>query len=316
MTQVLVFGGNTGVLASRIALRLANAGHQVLFADSQLDTPHPSITRNPIKVMDLVAMSTAVTNVDAIISCIESNPALISGSASALFNALRAGTDKRVVLFSSMAVYGDAEGVITEQSPLMEGDAYANARIKAELLAKESTNTMCLRCGVEYGVGSERWSALIGRLLLSKRLGDLGSAGDGYCNLIHLDDMVTAAIHALNLEGSGSRVFNLSNRNFITWNEYLIRFGLALKAVPLRRIGSRRLKIEKLLGAPLKVIEKVMGPSTVRSLHLPEPITGSMLHAFDQRIVLDSILAEQQLGMIWMDLDEGLRSAAQWVRNA
>lgn len=316
MAKVLVFGGNTGVLASRVAHALANDGHQVLFVDSRLDVAHPAIEQRPFKITDAVAMSTAVSNMDAVISCVESDPTLINDSSVALFSALRSCPDKRVVLFSSMTVYGNVEGVVTEQSAFIEGDAYANARIKAELLAKTSSNTVCLRCGIEYGAGSERWSGLVGRLLLAKRLGDLGAVGDGYCNLVHMDDVVTAMILALNLNGSGNRFFNLSNRERVTWNEYFVRFAIALQAVPVRRIGSRNLKIEKLLGVPLKILEKVIGTSTAKSLHIPAAITGSMLHVFGQRMALDSTLAEQQLGMQWTALDDGLRSAAQWVRNS
>lgn len=313
MAKVLVFGGNTGVLASRVAFGLASEGHRVLFADSRLENLHPLIEKSAMKITDVADMASTVAKVDSVISCIESNPALISESASALFSVLRNTADKRVVLFSSMAVYGDVEGVVTEQSPLVAADAYANARIKAELLAKTVSNTVCLRCGVEYGPGSERWSGLIGRLLLAKRLGDMGAIGDGYCNLVHMHDVVTAMIRASALSGTGNRIFNLCNSRRITWNEYLIRFAIALQAVPVNRIGSRRMKIEKLLGVPLKVLEKIIGASVMQSLHLPAPITGSMLHVFNQRVALDSTLAEQQLRMQWMPLDDGLRSAAQWV---
>jgi nucleoside-diphosphate-sugar epimerase len=267
----------------------------------------------PFTITNTDHVKAAVGSVDAVISCVESNPRLITDSANALFAALKSQSDKTAVLFSSMSVYGNAEGVVDESFQTAATDAYSAARIHAESLASSTSNTICLRSGVEYGPGSLRWSGLIGRLLRSRRLGDLGAAGDGYCNLLYMDDLVQAMVRSLQLQTVGNQTFNLCSSERVTWNHYLVRYARALRAVPVKRIASRRLKIETKLSIPLKIAEMAVGSKWTERLHIPAPLTSSMLSVFSQRLLLNSSKAEQILGMKWTPLEEGLKKAAQWI---
>jgi nucleoside-diphosphate-sugar epimerase len=317
MKRVLIFGGGTGVIAEQVANALAaTAWATPVFADVVRPASlHVAVEHVPTNITDSIAMAKVLDGVDAIVSCVESNPELVGGSAAALFGAIRERNDVRVVLLSSMAVYGGATGVVNERAPVVQDNPYSTARVKAEILAAAHPDAVCLRSGVEYGPGSERWSRMIARLLLSRRLGDLGAAGDGYCNLLFMDDLVNAIVGAVQLQTTQQRVFNLCSNERLTWNEYFVRYALALRAVPVRRIGSRRLKIEKKLAIPLKLAELGLGSSMANRLHLPAPITSSMMSVFNQRIGLDVTNAERVLGMQWTPITTGLQSAAQWVRS-
>ena len=58
-------------------------------------------------------------------------------------------------------------------------------------------DAVILRPTCVFGPGSTQWTTRIARLLKARRIGDLGSAGDGGCNLAFIDDVVAAVLAAL-----------------------------------------------------------------------------------------------------------------------
>jgi nucleoside-diphosphate-sugar epimerase len=216
---------------------------------------------------------------------------------------------------SSMAVYGPAEGSIRESAPLAGTDPYARAKIATEQCAAGYAAAVILRPGIVYGPGGPQWTRRIARWLFARRLGDLGAAGDGCCNLLYIDDLVKAITQSLRLADVEGRAFNLAMAQPPTWNDYFIRFARALGAVPVARIGRRRLQLEtKLLAPPLKIAEILCARAGLRASRLPEPIPPSLLRLCRQEIRLDVGAAEESLQMSWTDLDQGLQRAAGWVR--
>src|SRR5580704_2533645 len=212
-----------------------------------------------------------------------------------------------------MSVYGDVSGSVDESAALRpELGPYAAAKVAAEQASAAYPNTVILRPGCVYGPGSPQWSARIAELLMARRLGDLAANGDGCCNLVHVDDVVTAITRALQLPEARSAVYNLSTPEPPTWNEYLVRFARALKAVPVRRISPRRLKIEaKLLAPPLKILEMALRIARLR-WPVPPAIPPSLLKLMQQEIKLDVRRAEAELGLRWIPLDVGLNDTAGW----
>jgi nucleoside-diphosphate-sugar epimerase len=203
---------------------------------------------------------------------------------------------------------------VSEQGPTpADLGPYAEAQLEAEKLAASYPESIRLRPGCEYGPDCVQWTALIARRLMQHRLGDLGAGGDGYCNLLFIDDLVAAILKALQMPEARGRVFNLAMPSPPTWNDYFRIFAKALGAVPLRRITRRRLAIEtKLLAPPLKIGEIVASRAGLGWLRLPPPIPPSLLRLCRQEIRMDVRSAQEQLGIRWTDLDSGLRSAAQW----
>jgi nucleoside-diphosphate-sugar epimerase len=200
---------------------------------------------------------------------------------------------------------------VSESAQLL-GDLgpYSVAKIEAErqLLAVRP-DAVILRPGIVYGGGSPQWTQRIATLLRQHRLGDLGPLGDGYCNLVHVTDVARAVESGLKLGRGGC--FNLSLREPPTWNQYFVRFGVALRYVPVARLGARRMKLEtKLLAPPFKILEILAGRLRIRSKLLPPPIPGSLLRVCAQEIKLDTRAAERELGLAWLDLEAGLREAA------
>jgi dTDP-4-dehydrorhamnose reductase len=255
----------------------------------------------------------SLSGVDGIFNATVGSPHAVIAAARALYSATQeASASMRIVQLSSMTVYGSVEGVVYESAAVSPdlGD-YASAHIDAESIAAGHANSVILRPGCEYGPQCPDWSRRIARLLLAHRLGDLGSAGDGFCNLVYIDDLASAALASLRTSDIGGQAFNLAMPSPPTWNEYFIRFGVALGAVPIRRISARRLKIEeKFLAPPLKAAQLVAHKFKIQTPFLAPAVTPSLLRACRQEIKLESAKAQSALSMSWTPLEEGLSTAA------
>ena len=267
-----------------------------------------------LDITDAAALRASLENAWGVVNCITSSVGAISGGAAALFAAARALSDPpRIVYVSSQSVYGEASGDVDEASPPVGSlSAYGAAKVAAEREAAGAPSVVILRPGIIYGPGSSQWSERVAEWLVHHRLGDLGRAGDGYCNLVYVDDLIDAIMRALEGAGLSGKTFNLSLPQPPTWNEYFIQYAKALGAVPVSRITRRRLAIEtKLLAPPLKILQMLAQKSLPRaSRFVPEPIPPSAAQLFRQEIRMSVRAAETTLGMRWMGLREGLAAAA------
>lgn len=260
-----------------------------------------------------MAQPAALAGVDAVVNALGEDPQAIADGAQRLFDAAQAFPALRIVHLGSMVVYGAASGVVDESSPLSaELGPYAAAKLAADALARTCPNAVCLRPSAEYGAGSRPWSEDLGRLLLAGRLGDLGAAGEGQCNVVHVDDVVQAIVAALRAPDAAGKVYNLSAPGPLSWNEYFRRYGraLGLQAVPV--IGPLRWKLERLLAPLLKVVE-VLGRKL--GFRTPPLVSPSLARLFVQTIRLDSQRAERELGIVWTPLEDGLAEAAASLRD-
>jgi nucleoside-diphosphate-sugar epimerase len=276
-----------------------------------------TITRLEFDATDEVALGNALHAADAVVNCIAGSAQTIASGAQVLLAAAaRQSIAPRVVHLSSMAVYGAATGVLAESAPLHGEDPYALAKIAAEAHCAGYSQAVVLRPGIVYGPRGRQWTERIGRWLLAHRLGDLGAAGDGWCNLVYVEDVVAAIAQSLRLPGVAGQAFNLAMAQPPTWNEYLIEFARALGAVPVARIGRRQLQIEtKLLAPPLKIAEILCRKAGIRTARLPEAIPPSLLRLCAQDMRLDVGRAEQLLQLRWTGLEDGLRQAARWFNQ-
>ena len=256
--------------------------------------------------------------VGAIVNCVAGDSGTLVSSSRAVAAAASGNADVRVMHLSTMSVYGSAEGLISESSPLRADlGPYSEAKLAAEEAAKAWPRTVIFRPGCVFGPDSEQWTVRMARLLLSYRLGDLGTAGDGYCNLVHVTDVVQAIARALETPAADGQAFNLSTPNPPTWNEFLTGFATALRAVPVQRIPSWQLRLEtKLLALPLKIAEILGRKLKLDASRIPPPLPPSLLRLMSQEIRLDTQAAETGLGVRWKPLGNSLEEAAHWYRNA
>lgn len=308
MIRVLVLGAN-GFVGSRIVTALQASGWAQPVAG----------VRRPIAGEHIVLDATRTESVrdamersDAVVNCVAGSAETITGNAAALFTAADR-TGKHVIHLSSMAVYGSQKGLVAEDATLL-GDTgpYARAKVQAERMSEAcATRVTVFRPGIIYGSRSPQWTLRIARLLRQRRIGDMGVAGDGCCNLVHVQDVVTAVLTALQQgEERRHRAYNLAMPDPPDWNGYFIAMAKAMNATPVHRVTARRLRVETgLLAIPLKIAEKLSGE------RLPPAITPGLASAWRQSLRLDASRATQELSISWMPLSSGISEAVAGLND-
>jgi nucleoside-diphosphate-sugar epimerase len=269
---------------------------------------------------DATQLAAALKDFDAVVNCVAGDAASISEGMQALVNAALKEGCPRIVHLSTMSVYGPAEGLINEDAPCDPGLGwYGRAKCEAETSLQEFVRrggeAVMLRPGCVFGPGSELWVGRIGRWLQSGRLGDLGIAGDGWSNLVHVDDVCQALLVALQLPVTPGElpVFNLAAPDSPRWNDYFVDLALELKATPVRRISRRQLQVDSWLGGPpLKAVERALKFLGSSSRRIPEALPPDLLRLWAQHIRLDSHAATEKLGLTWTPYATGLHDSTRW----
>lgn len=266
------------------------------------------------------AMRAALCNADAVVNCISGSNQTMIAATQALCDAARANPPNRIVHLSSMSVYGAATGTVREdQTPVAPLSSYGEAKIACERIilkyVHDGGNAVIVRPTCVFGPGSTQWATRIGRLLKAGRIGDLGSAGDGCCNLAFIDDLVAGVTRALSAPGASGRAFNVSNESTPTWNQFLTHFARALGATPVKRISRRRLNLESKLLAPVRRIADVGLHRIGVATSLTEAITPSLLALMGQDIRIDCSAAAVALSLPQTPFEQMIASAAEWLNG-
>ena len=316
--KVLVLGGS-GYVGARLCAMLRDSGTATpVCASFRQKTGGPDHTR--VDTRDPDALRQALASVDAVVNCVAGSASAIAEGARVLTQAARSAGCRRLVHLSSMAVYGTAEGRLAEDAPV-DGSLgwYARAKCEAEAhvaaFAAQGGIATVMRPGCIWGPGSELWVGRIASFLQARRLGDLGIAGDGWSNLVHVEDVCRAICAALRREDAdaGSRIYNLAAPDSPRWNEYFVDLALAIGATPVQRLAPWRLRVDTMLfGPPLKVAE-ILGRKLARNARLlPAPMPPNLLGLWERHLQLDSTRAEQELGVQWTPYALTLQQAASW----
>lgn len=310
--QTVVVLGAGGFIGRRVVDALAASGwaQPVAVARRIAAVPlHPAARKVAIDASDESALAPVLVGAAGVVNCIAGEPAGIVQSGRALLAvAARMPAPPRVVYLSSLAAYGGADRTVDEDSPLRDDYSdYGTAKARVDQLAAEQSFAVRLRPGIVYGPGSPWWTDRIARLLVARRLGDLGAAGSGYCNLVHVDDVVAAILAALRTPAAAGQAFNLGSPDAPTWNDYFARYARALEAAPVAHISGARLQMElRLLGLVFKLRERVTGNDAVPAIR--PWLTDLCRLAVRMRVER----AEQVLGLKWKPLDQGLDECARW----
>ncbi|MFZ3142330.1 NAD-dependent epimerase/dehydratase family protein [Polaromonas sp.] len=321
--KVLVLGGS-GHIGNRLL--------EILASNFFPDVP-TGATRAPVRsgskgidwirldTCDLADLTLALRRFDAVVNCVAGDAHSISAGAQVLVQAALSAGCPRIIHLSTMSVYGPVEGTVGEDAPLNPGLGwYGRAKCEAEQhiseFVHEGGHAVILRPGCVFGPGSELWVGRIGRWLRAGRLGDLGVGGDGWSNLVHVDDVCQAAMAALKLPLKAGElpIFNLSAPDSPRWNDYFVDMALALQFTPVRRIGRRQLQLDAwLAGPPLKLAQKAFRQAQFLPSSLPAPLSPGLLRLWAQHIQLDAQQASQKLEMAWIPYAAGLKSSAGWL---
>ncbi|MBG9390106.1 NAD-dependent epimerase/dehydratase family protein [Caenimonas aquaedulcis] len=316
--KILVLGGS-GYIGSRLCAMLSSSGWATPINGSARRNV-PGIENRRVDTRDKGSMFEALRGVDAVVNCVAGSADAIASGAAALTHAAIEADCQRIVHLSSMSVYGSQQGVLNETAALDPTMGwYAKAKCESEerfrAFASTGGSVVTFRPGCVWGPGSELWVGRVSRWLRAHRLGDLGEAGDGWSNLVHVDDVCAAIEAALRLPQPVGQVrtYNLAAPDSPRWNEYFTDLALATGATPVKRIHPRQLKVDAfVLGPILKAAEIGLSKLGRDVAFLPDPLSPGLVALFDRHLKLDSQAAERDLGLKWTGYDTTLRQAALW----
>jgi nucleoside-diphosphate-sugar epimerase len=320
--QPVVVIGAGGFLGRRLLQRLVeDEAFRPIGAARRPQAEAGNIEWRICDATNLASVAAAVGGATYAVNCVAGDAKTIVTATRNLCTAAQSAGLRRIVHLSSMAVYGTATGLVDETQPL-DGSSgwYADAKVTCEALIRDFVgaggDAVILRPGCIHGPHSEQWTGRIGRLLRQHRIGDLGAAGDGVCNLIAVDDVISATITALQRPQAAGQAINLADPDPGTWNEYFIRFALLIGATPVSRITPLWLKVEtKLLAIPLKIAQ--VGATRARLAGFAaEPVPGSLVALWQQDIRLDHRRADALLAFPRTPPAQALAAAAAWFTTA
>jgi nucleoside-diphosphate-sugar epimerase len=317
--KVLVLGGS-GYIGSRLCALLADSGWATPVSASARGKGTSGVQSLQVDTTDAASVSRALQGMDAVVNCVAGSGRAIAEGARVLAAACAKAGYPRIVHLSSMAVYGAREGAVRERSPVDPSLGwYARAKCEAEQhvtsYADAGGTAVILRPGCVWGPGSELWVGRIGRYLHARRLGDLGADGDGWSNLVHVDDVCGAIAAALRmpLAARQTRTYNLAAPDSPRWNEYFVDLALAIGATPVQRISTTRLKIDAWVGGPaLKLAQTALSRAGRSPRNLPDPLPPGLLGLWHRHLRLECETAQRELDVRWTPYPDALRQSARW----
>ncbi len=316
--RVLITGAH-GFIGGATARRLGeDPAMEILAASRSARAPQGRILPVQLDLRDSVSLDRALQGVDAVIHCAYADRATtVEGTRNLVAAAQRNGV-RRLVHLSSIAVYGQASGEVTESHPRIPstGDDYAAWKAAAEEIceAAPEIGTVMLRPTIVHGAGSGLWVTKMARRLEAGAIGDLGAAGEGICNLVHVRDVAEAAVAGLTGQPGA---YNVNGDEPITWNDYFARLARAT-GLPLPHLSPATLRRRALAAFPIKVVARLLPPlrGALPAALLETPLTAEQA-LFALRATYPAALAAEGLG--WsprIGIDEGIAEGAAWWLQA
>jgi nucleoside-diphosphate-sugar epimerase len=308
--KLILVTGATGTIGPGVIHVLHQAGYQI--RSFSVDTPASGIFPQNVEVLigdvtDQAAVQAAVQGVDAVVHMaallhiVNPPPELnekyervnVGGTATVVEAAIKAGV-RRVVLFSTIAVYGASEGhVLNEMSPTNPETLYAQTKLAAEQFVLNARNTSgqplgtVLRVGAIYGLRIKGNYEQLIRALARHRFIPIGN-GLNRRTLVYNNDIGRAAILAISHPAAAGRIFNVTDGRFHTVNEIIKSICSALGRKPPR------------FSLPIGPIRGVVGliEKCAKVIGIKIPITRETVNKYLEDIAVDGSLIQKELGFV------------------
>jgi len=320
--------GATGAVGPRVVAALLESGCRVrtLSLDESPDQWPDGVDAQIGDITDPAAVQLAMQGVNAVIHLaallhiVNPPPEMrekyerinIGGTAIVVDAAIRAGVS-RVVLFSTIAVYGASTGsVLTEASPIRPDSFYAQTKVNAEriVLSAKRNDGMplgtVLRLGAVYGAGIK---GNYRRLVQSLARGRFVPVGDGANRrtLVYDKDVALAAVLALKHSAAAGKIFNVSDGEFHTLNDIISRMCEALDRKPPH--WSLPVGPVRFAAALVEDMARLAG--------IKPPIMRATIDKYTEDVAVDSQRIQRELGFVpQYDLSAGWQDAVEEMRQS
>jgi UDP-glucose 4-epimerase len=219
---------------------------------------------------------------------------------------------KRLVFFSTIAVYGDSGGeILTEASPTRPSSCYAETKLAAERIVSDAQRAdgqplgTVLRLGAVYG---SRIKGNYHRLVRSLARGRFIPIGDGSNRrtLINDQDVANVALLVMREPAAAGQIYNVSDGEFHTLNQIIAAMCDALgRKAPARSFPER----------PARVVANIVG-TAARLTKRTAPISAATVAKFTEDIAVDSSRIQSEIGFRpEVDLKTGWSDAVAEMRK-
>lgn len=321
--------GATGALGPAVVEAFQTAGFSI--RTLSIDPPKAGIRCEGAEarigdVTDPAAVSSAMQDADmvihmaALLHIVNPPPSLreryvrvnVEGTATVTEAAVRAGV-RRMVLFSTIAVYGPSRGqILTEDTPPCPESDYARTKLAAEKIVLEARGEggrslgAVLRLGAVYGPGIK---GNYERLIRSLAAGRFIPVGDGSNrrSLIYDRDIGRAAVLAATHASAAGRVFNVTDGRQHSMKTIIATLCDALGRTP----PAFSLPLAPALRAAA-LAEKIL-----KRAGLPAPRAVAALSKYAEDMAVDSGRIQRELGFLpEYDLSAGWWETVREMRRA
>ena len=276
-------------------------------------------------VTDQVAVQSAMGGVDsvvhmaALLHIVNPPPELqekyervnIGGTATVVDAAIKAGV-KRVVLFSTIAVYGPSDGhVINEVSPTHPDTFYTQTKHAAEQIVLDARSSdgqplgTVLRLGAVYGSRIKGNYERLTRALARHRFIPVGS-GLNRRTFVYDKDVGRAAALAVSHPAAAGRIFNVTDGGFHTLNEIIQSICSAL--------GRRPPRLSLPVGPTRALVSLIEQGS--HAIGFKSPIVKATIDKYTEDIAVDGSIFHKELGFVpQYDLKTGWEETIREMRG-
>ncbi|HPL68178.1 MAG TPA: NAD-dependent epimerase/dehydratase family protein [Smithellaceae bacterium] len=329
VNPLVLITGATGAVGPLVVKAFLEEGHSI--RTLSLDPPPfdswpKGIDTRIGDITDSASIRSAMCGVDivvhmaALLHIVNPPPAMkhkyerinVEGTSIVVNEAIKAGA-KRIVFFSTIAVYGESYGrILTEGTPTRPNTFYTRTKLDAEKIVLEARNEEGLQIGSVLRLGAVYGARIKGnyyRLFKSLANGRFIPVGD--CSnrrtLIYEKDVGRAAVLAAAHEAAAGKVFNVTDGTFHTLSEIIETICTALgKDSPRFNLPAK----------PMRWMAGLLEDSS-RLLGMASPVTRSTIDKFTEDIAVDSGLIQKDLGFTpKYDLYTGWKEAIMEMRGA